>query len=278
MTYAWVRKTQRNTVTAFIRTVQKIRGTEKRLSLCILIIRRSKTENTATSKRVCRNCTCLVEAQTYLPYEYTKRTCLHDNQLRAKDIDTHSCTFFINRTKLIAFKIIHRMQKYIFLDIDGVLATPDYVKDGMWALNPEKQKILSKILKQTDAKIVLSSSWRHATLEDTKVHMKNEGFLFIDELIGITIRAYHYLEKGTKIHLSIPRGVEIKQWLDANVHSNNGKDWRRKRPGIDFTYLILDDDTDMLLEHKDNFIHTDGMKGLTNDDVEHAVMILNNCD
>jgi len=30
------------------------------------------------------------------------------------------------------------MEKIIFLDIDGVLATPEYLKDGQWALNPEK--------------------------------------------------------------------------------------------------------------------------------------------
>lgn len=170
------------------------------------------------------------------------------------------------------------MEKIIFLDIDGVLAIPSCLKDGMWALSDEKQKLLGKILDETDAKIVLSSSWRYATLEKTKEHMESEGFLFNDKLIGVTIRAYHYLEKGTGIHLSIPRGVEIKQWIDTHIHSNNGKDWNRKQEGKDFTYLILDDDVDMLLEHKDNFINTDGMKGLSDDDVERAVAILNNCN
>lgn len=167
------------------------------------------------------------------------------------------------------------MHKYIFLDIDGVLATPCCVKDGMWALNPEKQKLLGQILEKTGAKIVLSSSWRYSTLEKTKKHMDSEGFLFNDKLIGVTIRAYHYLKKGTGIHLSIPRGVEIKQWIDANIHSNNGKDYNRKELGKDFTYVILDDDTDMLLEHKDNFIKTKSTVGLTDDDVKKAIEILN---
>lgn len=166
------------------------------------------------------------------------------------------------------------MQKIIFLDIDGVLATPDYLKDGCWALNPEKQKLLGEILSWTEAKIVLSSSWRKHTLEDTKAYMKKEGFLFTDEIIGVTIRAYHYIEKG--IHLSIPRGVEIKQWIDTNIHSNNGKDWSRKKLRVDYNYLILDDDNDMLLEHKNNFIRTDGMIGLTSEDVVKSVAILNN--
>lgn len=167
------------------------------------------------------------------------------------------------------------MEKIIFLDIDGVLATPEYLKNGQWALNPEKQKLLGEILAQTDAKIVLSSSWRYATLEKTKEHMEAKGFLFNDKLIGVTIRAYQWLERGTGIHLSIPRGVEIKQWIDTHIHSDNGKNWERKILGKDFTYVILDDECDMLLEHKDNFIRTNSVIGLTNDDVRIAVEILN---
>lgn len=168
------------------------------------------------------------------------------------------------------------MDKIIFLDIDGVLATPEYLKHGQWALNPDKQILFGKILDQTDAKIVLSSSWRYHDVETTKEHMEKEGFLFNDKLIGVTIRAYQWLEKGTGVHLSIPRGVEIKQWIDTHIHSDNGKNWERKKLGEDFTYVILDDDTDMLLEHKDNFIRTHSQIGLTEDDVKTAIAILNN--
>ena len=170
------------------------------------------------------------------------------------------------------------MEKIIFLDIDGVLAIPSCLKDGMWALSDEKQKLLGKILDETDAKIVLSSSWRYATLEKTKEHMESEGFLFNEKLIGVTIRAYQYLERGTGIHLSIPRGVEIKQWIDTHIHSDNGKNWERKKVGKDFTYIILDDDRDMLLEQKAHFLNTNSEIGLTDDVVKRAVAILNNCN
>lgn len=167
------------------------------------------------------------------------------------------------------------MEKIIFLDIDGVIAIPSVLKDGLFGLSDDKQKLLGKILAETDAKIVLSSSWRYATIERTKEHLEKEGFLFNDKLIGVTIRAYQWLEKGTGIHLSIPRGVEIKQWIDTHIHSDNGKDWNRKKLGKDWNYVILDDDSDMLLEHKDNFIRTDSELGLTDDDVTGAVGILN---
>lgn len=165
------------------------------------------------------------------------------------------------------------MKKIIFLDIDGVIATPKSVEDGLWGLTNECQDRLGKILSETGAKIVLSSSWRLHTLDKTIEYMRSKGFRFCDSLIGVTIRAYHYIEKG--VHLGIPRGVEIKQWIDTNIHSNNGHDWQRKYVGKDFTYLILDDDTDMLLEHYQHFVRTDSMEGLTDADVLRAVAILN---
>jgi hypothetical protein len=168
------------------------------------------------------------------------------------------------------------MQKIIFLDIDGVLAIPITTTDsGFWGLSDEKQLLLKKILEQTDAKIVLSSSWRYESVDRTKEHLKNEGFWFNDYLIGVTIRAYHYITREPKIHLSIPRGVEIKQWIDTNIHSKNGLDWNRKRLGHDFVYIILDDDSDMLLEQKDFFIRTHPTDGLSESDAELAIKILN---
>lgn len=167
------------------------------------------------------------------------------------------------------------MNKYIFLDIDGVLATPDYQLNGLWAINPAKQDLLGDILRETGAKIVLSSSWRLHTLEDTKNHMTQEGFQFSDDIVGVTIRAYQYIDRKSKIHLSIPRGVEIKQWIDTNVHSDNGKNFDRKTLDVDYTYVILDDGTDMLLEQKDHFINTNPETGLTKEESLLAIKLLN---
>jgi hypothetical protein len=167
------------------------------------------------------------------------------------------------------------MKKIIFLDIDGVLATPDYLKDGNWALNPKKQELLSEILNQTGAKIVLSSSWRLHTIKETKAYMKEQGFLFVDDIIGITIRAYHYIDRSSKIHLSIPRGVEIQQWIDTHIHSENGKNWQKKKLGVDYQYVILDDDSDMLFTQSNNFIQTDSNFGLTLGKMYAAIQILN---
>ena len=168
------------------------------------------------------------------------------------------------------------MKKIIFLDIDGVIATPESVVDGLWALVESKQKLLEFIIMQTEAEIVLSSSWRLSSVDETKKYMKEKGFWFCDKIIGVTIRAYHYLDKSEKIHLSIPRGVEIQQWIDTHVHSDFGKNWSRKKLGEDYQYVILDDDSDMLYTQRNNFIRTDSKIGLTKEDALNAIKILNN--
>jgi len=165
------------------------------------------------------------------------------------------------------------MKKLIFLDIDGVLAVP--VESHAWGLSDELQTRLGEILNTTGAMIVMSSSWRKETVHDTKLYMASRGFQFCDKIIGVTIRAYHYLERGAGVHLSIPRGVEIKQWIDTNIHSNMGKDWKKLDLGVDFNYVILDDDTDMLLEQKSKYINVDGILGLTAANATMAIKILN---
>jgi hypothetical protein len=168
------------------------------------------------------------------------------------------------------------MRKIIFLDIDGVLATPECLKDGMWGLVDAKQTQFKKLMEVTNAEIVLSSSWRKWDLATTIEFMKEEGFWYYDKIIGITIRAYQYLDRTKKIHLSIPRGVEIQQWIDTNIHSDNGKNFNRKKLGKDYQYVILDDENDMLYTQRNNFIHTHPTKGLITKDIQKAIKILNN--
>lgn len=177
--------------------------------------------------------------------------------------------------------------KLIFLDIDGVIAT----YKTRFQLTPKKQDLLGFILNETDAKIVLSSSWRHHNVEDTVKHMNEEGFRFSDKIIGVTVRGYHQLEKGATI--KIPRGVEISEWLDRNIiypwyanpacskefeiydENGNFKKMKSRRPGVDYEYVILDDDSDMLYYQRKYFIKTHCYNGLSFFDTYKAIKILN---
>jgi hypothetical protein len=145
------------------------------------------------------------------------------------------------------------MKKILFLDIDGVLNNEEWfrgcVQRGVYdPLNPELVQKLNKL----DCEVVISSSWGCDNGQTWK-KLRRKGFNL--KVIGYT---EHY-EMGSDW---IVRGNSIKKWL----HDNMGL--------ADYQYAILDDDGDMLLEQKDHFVQTDGLIGLTDQNVENVKGIL----
>lgn len=176
------------------------------------------------------------------------------------------------------------MRQIIFLDIDGVLATPETLdRAGMWTFTPRCVEQLQRILNEVpDVELVISSSWRKETIAATKEHLLAEGLpaSIVERITGITVRGYNYIQKG--VAMSIPRGVEIRQWIDHNIHSGgnglyvpgaNGT-FQRRNLGLEYQYVILDDDTDMLLEQGPRFVRCDSSKGLTRELSDKAIGVL----
>ncbi len=125
--------------------------------------------------------------------------------------------------------------KVIFLDIDGVVNCKNTMQRhrGAIGIDPHIAFRIGKIILETDAKIVLSSSWKH----------------YKDGINEVNKQVY-------KIHDVTPmvkgvRGNEIKAWLD-------------KHPEVE-KYAILDDDSDMLDEQMDNFFKTLWDEGITDE-------------
>ena len=150
------------------------------------------------------------------------------------------------------------MDKVIFLDIDGVLNVIGQGHDEFGQLfHKHFEDNLRWIIEQTGAKIVISSSWRVIGLKRIKQMWEQRNLA--GEIIGIT----SYMEERH-------RGKEIQQWLNKNkVH----------------TYVIIDDDADMLDSQLNNFVQTsdnihhpdcvDIGYGLTRQCAERVVEILN---
>lgn len=171
--------------------------------------------------------------------------------------------------------------KLVIFDLDGVLNGEDW-----WCSNelqlmrdngedvgekeyycPWNVKLLNKITDSTGAKLVFSSS--HRTDGDLDYNRKLIAeYGITGELIGQTPSLNFSIKEGED-RKSVPRGCEIKAWLE----SNKGK------LGIGIgkykTYVILDDDNDMLYWQRNNFIQTDPKTGLTRMDAENAIRILN---
>lgn len=146
--------------------------------------------------------------------------------------------------------------KVLFLDFDGVITHPG----SRWNIDLEKVKLLEQLIENTGAKIVVSSSWRHGTRnaeEFVKYRVLNsshtpkeldENSLFLKSIIDVTD------SNGCS------RGDEIKRWVDSHDVES---------------YVILDDDSDMLEEQLFHFVQTDGWYGMSDRTVYLATQILN---
>ena len=128
--------------------------------------------------------------------------------------------------------------KIIFLDIDGVLNTTktrkvfgrDFIDDILVAL-------VAKIVNETQAKVVLSSTWR----------IEEKDKRLVEQALAI---------HGIYIHDCTPRiittgawterRIEIQAWLDENPHTH---------------FAIIDDYPDASIEG--SFFHIDENIGLT---------------
>ena len=175
--------------------------------------------------------------------------------------------------------------KVLFLDIDGVLNSENWfgyrlycIKNNMFNevinfVNTNDERIkhklsmiddraianLNRIIEETGCKVVLSSSWRSCVEAEnalTEYLLKLKGFKY--ELYDVTPRLWFN-------DFSVRRGEEIKFWLDKESEKNE----------IESFVILDDDDSDMLLEQTNNFIHIDGQVGLTDRDVFTAIEILN---
>lgn len=148
--------------------------------------------------------------------------------------------------------------KILFLDIDGVLNSQRFfntLPHGFTTtrsdeiLDPEAIDRLNKIIRETGAKIVVSSSWRIGlSLVELQILLKDHGVE--GEVIGMTPS----INKKGRV-----RGDEIQAWLNDHLEV------------IDF--VILDDDSDM--RHlMPALVKTSHNEGLLDVHVEQAIKML----
>lgn len=160
--------------------------------------------------------------------------------------------------------------KVVFLDIDGVLNSVEWIQrvgldvwdqaDGGTQLDPDAVKRLDLIVQMSEARIVISSTWRKMYDPPTiRGFLRRHGFT--GEVIGETVHHIPMEERTTAQQASgrYERGWEIKAWLDEH-------------PGVTH-YAILDDDSDMdgVREH---FVHTQYPLGLRDEHVPRVLSLL----
>lgn len=158
--------------------------------------------------------------------------------------------------------------KLIFLDVDGVLNSQNYVvsehdrlghdnyikeylSQGRIPFDPHCINNLKNVLEVTGALICVSSTWR--LCEDQRKRL--------NEALG----EYCYRIIGYTKHLSTIRGIEIDNFLN---------DLKQIKSPLE-KYIIIDDDNDMLEEQQPYLIKTNFETGFTFEDARMAINILN---
>jgi hypothetical protein len=125
-------------------------------------------------------------------------------------------------------------------------------------IDPRAVERLNRIVDATGARIVISSSWRHAfSRDEISAMLRDRGFRHPDSVIDVTPS------------LLAQRGEEVAKWL-------GGLDESRRLGGEGSDgYVILDDSTDFdSQELRDHMVLTDPEVGLTDSDVQRAIQIL----
>jgi hypothetical protein len=159
--------------------------------------------------------------------------------------------------------------KIVFLDIDGVLTVP---ATKFKAFHPDCLKALRRILETTDAKMVLSSCWRHGFIDwpnEALIHHTNaiptmkRWFVDAGWPQDLADRLIDKTPDFVCTDINSPfasdhRGTEISMWLAKNK--------------ID-SFVILDDDCDME-PHLSRHVLTDGEKGLSESNADRAISLL----
>lgn len=168
---------------------------------------------------------------------------------------------------------------FLFLDIDGVLnsraffggykseeevpaseeeqkvifrlaSSSQFALSSLRQLDPVAIQRLNRLIQESGAKIVISSTWRRLwNLADLGTMLRAKGFL--GEIVGQTPveRDFGCVSE---------RGAEIQAWLDTQVAA---------------PFVILDDDNDM--GHlSERLVLTDAKVGLTDKDVDRALELL----
>lgn len=163
------------------------------------------------------------------------------------------------------------MRKVVFLDIDGVLNSNFWneshqreISDGT-LIDESKIKLLCKLVKRTDAGIILHSGWKYWFGSDLKPLRKEaESLRILLEKEGLTIAGVtpdHATEEIKKTKkFSLVKADEILTWL-------------KQHEKID-RWVVLDDLDLHNAEIAKHQIKTDQTIGLTMEDVEKAEMIL----
>lgn len=147
------------------------------------------------------------------------------------------------------------IDKFLFLDVDGVLNSntwyrEEWDKDHCYPqgdFDPVCVERINKVVRETGCKVVVSSSWR-----------TDNNLQQVFNKVGLDFTIYDITPFGDH------RGKEIQDWLDTQTEP--------------YVYAIVDDDREMLKSQKQYVVRTNGVIGITDEDADQLINLLNRTD
>ena len=150
-------------------------------------------------------------------------------------------------------------ERILFLDIDGVLVTARTLKERRGrdhVADDACVRELNRVIAETGARLVLSSSWRFCGLREMNRILNLWGVAepLLDMTPDLTRQA-----GAEGLYAGVPRGREIQAWLDDNPRA--------------VRFAVVDDDADM--EHLvDRLVRTNFKLGLTSEAADRLIAML----
>ena len=109
------------------------------------------------------------------------------------------------------------MQKIIFLDFDGVITT----MASRYKLDQYKCDLLQQIIDRTGAKIVVSSSWRSGSAEETIAALKAGKHVIADKPLCTSLEQLDEIEWGSDSHAECILELFVRALVNA-FHQRQG--------------------------------------------------------
>ena len=154
--------------------------------------------------------------------------------------------------------------KVIFIDFDGVITT----YDSKWKIDMNNIKIINDICDKTNAKIVVTSTWRMGYRGDVSAFHERLKQYFIKN---------NYLDNFKDTFDKFINNIVGMTECIGGLRGDEIKSYMNKHPEVE-NYVIIDDDSDMCDYQLFNFVQTDACEGITERDAKICVDILNDVE
>lgn len=178
--------------------------------------------------------------------------------------------------------------KIVFLDIDGVLTYDGYENRETAHIDESKVELLAKIIKETNSKIVLISSWRGQFVNGSYVHPKIYYILVrILEKHGLSIKD---IVPYIKVEITDKRDISLLTLNDLSkikINPETGRaaevhQWLCHHSEVERFVILDDEDSEWKYFGYDKYWiqpnYYDKNGGLSKEHVNRAITILLNVD